>query len=357
MSKKLLLLCTLFTLPLLGDEEPCHQSSCNAGFYGCDPIVEEEPAKNCQPKEPCFSACACHDGPSIGIASVRHRAPGGIGYNKGYTTVDLFYLLDSGNFFPFIDIRAHGFNDGKPAYNIGGGLRYLSPCSNYAMGLNVYYDYRDADHTNYHALGMGAEFLWPAWSVTINGYAPVNRHKRSYKTGFAGFRGHTAHFYKKYETAMSGADLSVKWELFRYIPETVCPHGDGSIVGDVIFGGYYFVGDYGETAGGGLFKFRLSVSRHFFAEGQVSYDNQFNWRGQGEVGLRFTFGSPVERTDRLISECVDLIALEEKLADKPERFEIIVTTTHKKRGSAQSPDRRGPEFHICLPSWRERWLH
>jgi len=54
---------------------------------------------------------------------VKHIEAGGIGYSQGYTTLEGFFplLASDKNWVPFLDLRAHIFNDGKPAVNAGLG--------------------------------------------------------------------------------------------------------------------------------------------------------------------------------------------------------------------------------------------
>ncbi len=257
-----------------------------------------------------------------------HSSPGGICYPRGYSSIDLFYGTQTeANWYTYIDARAHIFNDGKPAINLGIGSRYLCECSDMIYGINLYWDYRDAKHTTFHALGAGVEFFWPCWEIHLNGYVPVNRHKKSYRTGFQEFSGNSAIFYKKYELAMSGGDITLGYKFLD------CDCFDIK----ALITGYYFQGDYGEHAGGGMLRLRSNITDWITVEGSVSYDNEFKWLGQGELALNFPFGGPVKRCQRAVACCEDLIAIEEQLVSKPERFEIIVTTSHKKKSRARNP--------------------
>lgn len=285
------------------------------------PLIADE----CCP--PLFDACSCDPGPCNAQVSLRTTQPGGIGYPTGYTSLDLFYAPGSNvNFHPFLDFRAHVFNDGKPAFNTGLGLRYLPDCTDVVFGVNAYWDFRDAKHTSFSQVGLGFEALWANWDLRLNGYVPVNRHKKGYRSGFLKFQDNEAIFYRKYELALAGADLDLGYLFYK----NACLDMRATL------GGYYFQGDYGKHAGGGLFKLSSNMSDYFTASAQVSYDNLFKWIGQGEIAVNFSFGKTLKRSQRKVSCCDDLISLEKRLVEKPQRFEIIPTTSHKKRGRALS---------------------
>ena len=95
----------------------------------------------------CFSqvlgkGTPCTTTHDINRISIRHIESKGIGYNQGYTTLEGFFVpipsLNTG-WVPFLDLRGHLFNDGKPAANGGLGLRYVD---SRVWGGNIYYDYR-----------------------------------------------------------------------------------------------------------------------------------------------------------------------------------------------------------------------
>ena len=279
---------------------------------------------SCAPCDPCKQ---CDSEVQAGWVAARHREPNGIGYAPGYSTLEAFYAPCVNDFnYPFLNFRAHVFNNGKPAFNTGIGLRHLFECSNNVIGGNIYWDFREGKHTNFHQIGAGLEWFSPKWDLHLNGYFPVNRHKKRYKQGFDGFAGNRAFFFRKYELAMMGADAQLGY-LF-YTSDLFDLRG--------AIGGYTFHGNFGEHASGGLLKLTTRFTDYITAEGQVSYDNHFKWIGQGEFGLRFPFGRTLKLCNRKLSAC-DLDALERKLVSTPDRFEIIVETHHKKKRSAIDP--------------------
>ena len=89
------------------------------------------------PPAPCIDENLCR-------AELRYRDPRGVGYNTGYTTLELFLTPNwDSNVQPFVDLRGHIFNDGKWAANAGLGARGAW-LKDVIFGLNTYYDFRDA---------------------------------------------------------------------------------------------------------------------------------------------------------------------------------------------------------------------
>jgi len=274
---------------------------------------EEEPLTCC--------SCECPDGPSSTRLSVRHREGNGIGYPRGYTSFDLLYSQDwGGNWHTFADLRGHIANDGKWTTNAGLGVRYLNDCCSAVYGLNLFWDWLEARHMNFHQLGAGIEFLWPCWDLRFNGYAPVSRTHKTYRKTFDKFKGNQAYFERKEELALSGFDGAVGCWLY-----------DGGCFGiHTALGGYYFRGDHKRNLGGGLFRAKVKITDYVTVEGQASYDSQFKWIGQGELALHLPFGPCVEREARSVSSCCDLLALEYRLVEQVERFAIPPTITRSK---------------------------
>ena len=310
MKRPLFLSATLFALPLISQENSASSDGSSEYFPAC-------------------SVCECDPSPCLGKMSLRNRSPGGIGYVHGYSSIDLFYAAQTGpNWFPYIDLRGHVFNDGKPAFNAGIGTRYLCTDSEAALGLNFFWDYGNARHTTFHQIGLGAEILWPYWDLHLNGYVPISKVKKSYRTGLHKFKGHSAIIYKKYETAMSGVDLTIG----KTIVDCNCFDLRALLTG------YYFRGELDTHAGGVQLRLRSNITDWITVEGSASYDSLFKWIGQGELSLNFPFGGPICRDDRKTCCCPEYIALEEQLVRKTERFEIIATTTKKRKTRARDAE-------------------
>lgn len=138
----------------------------------------------------CKEEASCPDGKRHYRTAIRHIESGGIGYEDGYTTLEAFFASDPshGVITPFLDGRAHIFNNGKWAANTGIGVRAL--WGNRAYGINSYYDYRNTGRFNSNQIGLGLETLGELFDFRINGYFPVGRKTSSpYDSVFGSFFG------------------------------------------------------------------------------------------------------------------------------------------------------------------------
>ena len=89
---------------------------------------------------------------------IRHTEGEGIGYNKGYSSLDFTAIPFSvGSLLFLTDLRGHRLTNGKFAGNGGLGVRYPHLNSGYAYGINGFYDYRRQRQTNLNRLGVGLE--------------------------------------------------------------------------------------------------------------------------------------------------------------------------------------------------------
>lgn len=236
------------------------------------------------------------EGSRVGSLSIQHREPGGIGYHQGYTSLDFFYVPHlADRVYGIVDMRGHVFNNGKWASNAGMGARYLPKHQKVVFGAYAYWDWREAEHASFDQLSVGMEALGTLWDVHVNGYAPIGQNKKR-------FDGH------HYELAMWGIDTTVGYWLWQ--------SGSFGLHGAV--GGYYFGGDFDKHAGGGLVCAEVRLSDWFSLKAQVSYDNLFSWNAQGMAALNVPFGPRVQKG-----------TLGRRLVQNPERFEIIIATTHE----------------------------
>ena len=266
--------------------------------------------------------------------SARSLQGNGVGFNKGYSSLDTLILFSQMNgVYPFFDLRGHLFNDGKWAANAGFGMRFKPESKDLLIGFNAFYDYRDATHSHFNQFAGGLEFSGPRWDININGYFPFGKRKHFYRSGFERFQGHSAFFLKKAEFPFIGGDLRIGTTLYS--------HPVFNFYASM--GAYDFYGQYGKNAAGGFFDLKLNVTSYLTFEGWVSYDSNFRWRGNGELRLTIPFGLNLK--GRVDSEETWIA---NKLSQHVPRFEIIVTDIHKKRAIARNPSTNDPYYFLFV---------
>ena len=268
--------------------------------------------------------------------TARHIEAKGIGYNQGYSTIEGFFThpdWTSGKFVPFLDVRGHIFNNGKPAANAGVGLRYLDSM---VWGLNAYYDYRKTEHQNYNqvALGFEALGLGEVWDFRLNGYFPVGRTKSHfYHPKFHKFKQHHMIISLKKEFAMTGtnAEAGYHFNAGRHVDLYAAA------------GPYYFAGD-GKHAIGGQGRLYGTVWEYVGIEVKGSYDNVFRGIIQGEISFIIPFSSKKQVKIREGRSCSRDTALRKRAYQRVDRQEIIVLDHKREHKTAINPATGLPWF-------------
>jgi hypothetical protein len=265
---------------------------------------------------------------------VKHIEAKGLGYNQGYTSIDGFFTGKEGGWIPFLDLRAHVFNNGKWAANAGIGTRYvINPCKS-MVGINAYYDYRHTKHGSYNQVGAGLEGYYDHFEVRVNGYLPVGekRHVITSTTNsleFKEFEGHYAHYTKNLDQKVEGAMKGFTSEVGSHIAGDMKNY-------DLYFGigPYYFDVGSGDHMWGGKARLKAEVTKYLFLEISDSYDHVFHNRFQGTVTLSIPFGGkkcyrngPCQSRNK---EMVDNI-MDWRGVLPVERQEIIVVEKFKKK--------------------------
>ncbi len=259
--------------------------------------------------------------------TLRHIEARGIGYKKGYSTLEGFFTptsLVNASVIPFLDVRGHIFNDGKLATNIGIGLRSLSKR---VFGINAYYDYRQTSRRNYNQIAAGLESLGEVWDFRINGYLPVGKTKsRFFHTKFDAFKGNHLIISRKREFAMKGVNAEVGGHF-----------KGGSLVDFYAAAGpYYFINE-GKQAIGGEGRILATVWDHFGFQLSGSYDSEFKGIVQGEFSFIIPLGGKRHVTKRKEMSCPVDQALRERAYQKIDRQEIIVVDRKRRRSTAINP--------------------
>lgn len=235
----------------------------------------------------------------------------GIGYKNGYATVEALFAPDPYNgFVPMLDVRGHHLYDDTYAANVGLIGRYVPACSCAIWGVNVYYDYRQGNLSNYHQLGVGAEllnlnFLCTCWDIRANGNIGARLHKQKCTYEFEG--GFFAIFRKR-ELSFEGFNGEIGTYLVRSCNYSV-----------YLAGGPYFVAGISKGhAWGGRVRLRPQFRDIFAIEISASHDHIFNTIVQGEIILSLPLYD-MFRKNRQRCYCPS----DRQIFQPVERFEII----------------------------------
>lgn len=227
--------------------------------------------------------------PYYARADLSHTEGSGIGYRRGFTTLDGFLMGESCNLYPFIDIRGHGMDNRKIAGNFGAGLRYISE-SDWIFGINAYYDVRQGDHRDFdrnghyfHQVGIGLEALSDCLDVRFNFYQPVGKKRWDFtQIHFNDGLGITPIFSFNRQTTFTYLNA----EIGSYI-------GSGSFCNCVNWRTYFAVGPYmlkehhkNEKWGAAL-RLDADLTPYLSLEFRTGYDQQFLGYGQVKLAIHF----------------------------------------------------------------------
>ncbi len=263
-------------------------------------------------------------------ASIRHIEGGGVGYNKGYSTLETFIASDPNlwSYTPFLDLRGHVFNDGRIALNTGVGLRSILGSRVY--GINSYYDFRNTNHRNYNQISLGLETLGQLIDVRVNGYLPVGRKVSDlYDISFNSFKGNSILVNRKLQYAMKGVDGEIGFHLGKA--------SDFDFYGAL--GSYYFKGSEGKGALGGKVRLTGSFKEYVKLEVSDSFDNVFHNNVQGQLTLSLPFGpksKPKLNGRANFANCDTAAAITSRMLQPVNRQEIVVVNSKTKVDAASN---------------------
>lgn len=292
-------------------------------------------ASDSLPKEEDINLCG--DAPRPMRVIARHLEPKGIGYHEGYSTIDAFltpYEFLNQRLIPFLDLRAHIFNNGKPAMNAGLGVRYIA---SRVWGVNAYYDYRNTKRQNYNQVATGLESLGREWDFRLNGYLPVGK-KRSFifDVEFDGFHHHHLMLSFKREVAMKGLNAETGYHVNACKKYPIY----------FAFGPYYLNG--GGAAWGGNLRGTIDFHEYVKLEGGTSYDHIFKWIGQAQVSITIPFGKRKEVHRNPQFSCPKWMALQLRARQRVDRNEIIAIHTEKVKKLAVDPTTGRPYLFLFV---------
>jgi hypothetical protein len=263
---------------------------------------------------------------------VRHTEARGVGYKDGYTTLEGFGIYgEASSWMPFFDMRAHVFDNGKFAGNVGIGMRTYVASIDHLFGGYMYYDVRQRTHGLMpQQVSPGMELLGKRMEYRINAYFPVGDHRgRKYDFKFEEFKGNRIIIKGKQQHNMSGGDAEIGVHLTQ---STKCDLYAGA-------GPYYFTASDRSSWGGkarllGRYKQWVSL------EASYSYDRLFGNVVQGTISLNAPFGSKIKRKGKACNDQVNLAL--GRAAYSPYRFEIPVVKKITKKAKAVNPATNDP---------------
>lgn len=322
-------LCTPFCTSLLSaDEETSFFYDDEEDSYEDDEEAEDSwgsqvPNKRVSKKRvPKKQACSLSQ---TGAISVRHIEGKGIGYGEGYTTLDGFFAFPGStlkhDYVPFLDLRGHVFDNGKFAANAGLGVRLIR---SHIHTIGAYYDYRSTKHYHYNQVSLNYENLGKKFDWRVNGYLPVgDKYSSTYQPKFAYFQGNSLIISEKREFAMWGVNAEIGKRFYQK------HHFDcyGAI------GPYYF-GRSSTNAWGGQARIGAIYKKYIQIDVNGSYDNVFNWIGQGQLSLVFPLGPKNKKNDKKWCKGTSLRA---RASERVERNEIIVVDHKREKNVAIDP--------------------
>lgn len=302
-------------------------------FYGDDEITDASSPQQMQNSDESAQDPYCRSPFHVMHVGVRHTEARGVGYDKGYTTLEGFGICDGNPYFmPFLDLRFHVFNNGKVAGNVGIGERTMIPSINHLFGLYFYYDVRQANHglSVINQVSPGIELVGRRMEYRINGYFPVGRDKGdAYGYKFSRFDGNHILLKHHKKFAMTGGDAEVGVHITQSTKYDLYAGA----------GPYYFSSEHASSWGG---KTRLlgRYKEYVFLEASYSYDSMFSSVVQGTIAFNYPFGRKLKRKDRNCPQKNDLAM--SRAAFAPYRFEIPVVKRKTIRTKAINPATGAP---------------
>jgi len=259
--------------------------------------------------------------------NVRHTEHKGIGYNRGYTTLEGLFTFSRDKYIPFLDLRGHVFDDGRLAANAGIGTRYVLDPSKSMVGINTYYDYRNLKHAHFNQWGVGLEGFYGRWELRLNGYLPVGTKRvvsDHHLNGitFKKFQGNNLWINENYTdkviAAKKGGDLEIGVHPFKIMRDYDC----------LIAAGPYYFGGEGASGWGGKVRLKVEFAKYLFVELADSYDKVFHNRFQGTLMLSLPFGGkkcyPKKTRNAATSDCFADNIMAWRGVQPVQRQEIIV---------------------------------
>jgi hypothetical protein len=267
--------------------------------------------------------------PYFAMSTLSHTEGSGIGYKRGFTTISGFDMVESCTLYPFLEIRAHGFDNRKLAGNFGGGVRYRSD-SEWILGANLYYDLRQGDHRDlnrvghyFHQVGIGLEALSECVDFRFNFYQPVGKKRWDFRQiHFNDNAGITPIFSYKKQTTFTYLNA----EMGGYI-------GTGTFCHCVDWRTYFAIGPYmikehhkNEKWGAAL-RLEADFTPYLSFEFRTGYDQLYLGYAQVKVSLNFPL-YPLSSIRQASDLCGDIF--NDSITQPARRIEIIPLKSSKR---------------------------
>ncbi|HSX37388.1 MAG TPA: inverse autotransporter beta domain-containing protein [Chlamydiales bacterium] len=195
----------------------------------------------------------------------------GVPYGSDYTTLGAFFASDysPGSVYPFLDLRAHRFDNDTYALNIGIGGRYIPEAHSFCQmfGVNVFYDWRQGCLNQYNQVGVGVEILGRRWDIRANGYIPVGAKTAKLTCVFNQYEGGYVISHEMTEITTYACNAEVGWLA----------------IASKNFLLYFAGGPYSlsrksrcfDTILGGEVRVRPQYKDYIFVDARYSYDNYY----------------------------------------------------------------------------------
>lgn len=219
---------------------------------------------------------------------LRHREAKGIGYNKGYTSVDYLFLHQWGKPELLFNLRGHVFNDGRLAGNVGFGYRHGIKDNAYMFGVNTFYDCRESKHLFTSQVGAGLEFLSKHIDLRMNGYLPF-ADKTYEKRHFEQFIGNHIMVKQKAIGALPSAEIEIGAALARVFYLAAGPY----YLFKQTEKGIQLGGSWGAKL-----RIDINIDNHFTLGCVATHDKIFETTVQGYFSFNVPLGSRLKKKER-----------------------------------------------------------
>ncbi len=210
---------------------------------------------------------------------IRNREAAGVGYSRGYTSLD-YFLMTEGSVEFLLDLRGHVFNNGQGAGNAGLGFRCPIKDEKYLIGANAFYDIRQSKGLLANQVGVGFEWLGKYVDFRTNGYLPVGKKKDLDTKEFKTFSGTGVFIKRKLKSALPCIEAEVGTPLPNPFYFAI--------------GGYYlFKQSESSLAVGNAFgvkaRAEVDIGRYVSLGFAITYDHIFKTRPQGYISINIPF--------------------------------------------------------------------